>query len=320
MMRIVFMGTPDFAETALRAIHTAYPESIVGVVSRVDTPKNRGHAMTPPPVKKTALELGLPVFQPVNLKAENFEETLRELAPDIIVVAAYGKLLPKYVLDYPKYGCINIHASILPRYRGAAPIQRAIMAGEKEIGVTIMQMAEGLDTGDMIAKASFAIGENDVYGTIHDRLAEIGGELCVETMKAIENGEAVYEKQDDALSNYAAKIEKADRTLDFTKPTADIVNTVRAFSPIPGAEAKLTSGKVKLTVVKAINEAPEGEPGTVALLSAKGQGKLIVNTVDGKLSIEKLIPEGKKEMSAGDFIRGRRITDTDRFEITGENV
>ena len=317
-MRIVFMGTPDYAEVALRAINDAFPGEIVGVVSRVDTPKNRGHQMTPPPVKKTALELGLPVFQPMNLKAENFEETLKEWNPDIIVVAAYGKILPKYVLDYPKYGCINIHASLLPRYRGAAPIQRAIMAGETEIGVTIMQMAEGLDTGDMISKASFPITENDVYGDIHDRLATIGGELCVDTMKKIFAGEAIYEPQDDSLSNYAHKIEKADRAIDFTATTAEIVNKIRAFAPIPGAEAKLPSGKVKITAAKAIAEAPTGEIGTVAALSAKGAGLLIINTADGKLSIEKLIPEGKKEMSAGDFIRGRRITETDRFESIGE--
>ena len=317
-MRIVFMGTPDYAEVALRAINDAFPGEIVGVVSRVDTPKNRGHQMTPPPVKKTALELGLPVFQPLNLKAENFEETLKEWNPDIIVVAAYGKILPKYVLDYPKYGCINIHASLLPRYRGAAPIQRAIMAGETEIGVTIMQMAEGLDTGDMISKASFEITENDVYGDVHDRLAALGGKLCVDTMKKIFAGEAVYEKQDDSLSNYAHKIEKADRAIDFTASTAEIVNKIRAFAPIPGAEAKLPSGKVKITSAKAIAEAPTGEIGTVAALSAKGAGLLIINTADGKLSIEKLIPEGKKEMTAGDFIRGRRITETDRFESIGE--
>ena len=317
-MRIVYMGTPEFAEVALRAINEAFPGEIVGVVSRVDTPKNRGHQMTPPPVKKTALELGLPVFQPLNLKAENFEETLKEWNPDIIVVAAYGKILPKYVLDYPKYGCINIHASLLPRYRGAAPIQRAIMAGETEIGVTIMQMAEGLDTGDMILKGSFEITENDVYGDIHDRLAALGGELCVDAMKKIFAGEAVYEPQDDSLSNYAHKIEKADRAIDFTATTAEIVNKIRAFSPIPGAEAKLPSGKVKITSAKAIAEAPPGEIGTVAALSAKGAGLLVINTADGKLSIEKLIPEGKKEMSAGDFIRGRRITETDRFESIGE--
>ena len=316
-MRVLFMGTPDFAVSALEALIAA-GHDICGVYTRQDTPKNRGHQMTPPPVKKTALELGLPVFQPLNLKAENFEETLKEWNPDIIVVAAYGKILPKYVLDYPKYGCINIHASLLPRYRGAAPIQRAIMAGETEIGVTIMQMAEGLDTGDMISKASFEITENDVYGDVHDRLAALGGKLCVDTMKKIFAGEAVYEKQDDSLSNYAHKIEKADRAIDFTASTAEIVNKIRAFAPIPGAEAKLPSGKVKITSAKAIAEAPTGEIGTVAALSAKGAGLLIINTADGKLSIEKLIPEGKKEMTAGDFIRGRRITETDRFESIGE--
>jgi methionyl-tRNA formyltransferase len=317
-MRIVYMGTPEFAEVALRAINEAFPGEIVGVVSRVDTPKNRGHQMTPPPVKKTALELGLPVYQPLNLKAENFEETLKEWNPDIIVVAAYGRILPKYVLDYPKYGCINIHGSILPRYRGAAPIQRAIMAGETEIGVTIMQMEEGLDTGDMILKGSFEITENDNYGDIHDRLATLGGSLCVDAMKKIFAGEATYEKQDDSLSNYAHKIEKADRAIDFTASTAEIVNKIRAFAPIPGAEAKLPSGKVKITSAKAISEEPTGEAGTVSALSAKGAGLLVINTVDGKLSIEKLIPEGKKEMTAGDFIRGRRITETDRFESVGE--
>ncbi len=312
------MGTPEFAEVALRAIDTAYKGEIVGVVSKVDTPKNRGHVMTPPPVKKTALELGLPVFQPTNLKEENFKAQLEEWNPDIIVVAAYGKILPKYVLEYPKYGCINIHASILPKYRGAAPIQRAIMAGEKEIGVTIMQMAEGLDTGDMYAKASFAITENDVYGDIHDRLATLGGKLCVKTMKKLVSGEAVRVAQDDALSNYASKIEKADRALDFSTTTVEIMGIIRAFSPVPGAEAKLPSGKVKITAAKAIYEAPTGEAGTVAALSAKGAGLLIVNTADGKLAIEKLIPEGKKEMSAGDFIRGRRISEADRFEPMGE--
>ncbi len=314
------MGTPEFAEVALRAIDSAYKGEIVGVVSKIDTPKNRGHVMTPPPVKKTALELGLPVFQPMNLKEENFKETLENWNPDLIVVAAYGKILPKYVLDYPKYGCINIHASILPKYRGAAPIQRAIMAGETEIGVTIMQMEEGLDTGDMYAKASFAITEHDVYGDIHDRLAEIGGNLCVETMKKIFRGEAIPEKQDDSLSNYASKIEKTDRMIDFSKSTEEILNQIRAFAPIPGVEAMLPSGKVKITAAKNLHEAPAGEAGTVAALSAKGAGLLVINTIDGKLSIEKLIPEGKKEMTAGDFIRGRRITEADRFTSIGETV
>ena len=269
--------------------------------------------MTPPPVKTAALEMGIPVYQPANLKEENFRDILLEMNPDIIVVVAYGRILPSYVLEYPRFGCINIHGSILPKYRGAAPIQRAILAGEKEMGVTIIKMAEGIDTGDMYAKASMDSSEGN-FEEIHDRLAELGGKLVVETMEKIFNGTASAEPQDDALSTYASKIEKADRILDFSETAETIVNKIRAFSPIPGAEAKLPSGKVKITSAVCLDEAPEGEPGTVAALSAKGTGLLTVNAVDAKIRIERLIPEGKKEMSAGDFIRGRRITQSDRFE------
>ena len=312
-MRILFMGTPEFARTALLAINEKYKGEVVGVVTRQDTPKNRGHAMTPPPVKVAALAAGLEVFQPANLKEENFREFLERMNPDIIVVVAYGRILPKYVLDYPKYGCINIHGSVLPKYRGAAPIQRAIMAGEKEMGVTIIKMAEGIDTGDMYVKESFdsTVGN---FEEIHDRLADLGAKLVLQTIEALENGTAVAEPQDEALSTYAAKIEKTDRVLDFTAPSADIVNKIRAFAPVPGAEAKLPSGKVKITAATLLDEAPTGEAGTVAALSAKGAGLLVINGIDAKLRIEKLIPEGKKEMSAGDFIRGRRITEADRFE------
>ncbi len=313
-MRILFMGTPEFAKTALLSINEKYKGEIVGVVTRQDTPKNRGHIMTPPPVKTAALALGLPVYQPANLKEENFRAFLEEMNPDIIVVVAYGRILPSYVLEYPKYGCINIHGSILPKYRGAAPIQRAILAGEPEMGVTIIKMAEGIDTGEMYAMASFPVSEADNFEVIHDKLAELGGKLVLQTMEALFNGTAVATPQDDALSSYAAKIEKTDRVLDFSTSTVEIVNKVRAFAPVPGAEAKLPSGKVKITAAKRIDEAPTGEAGTVASLSAKGAGLLIINGTDGKIRIEKLIPEGKKEMSAGDFIRGRRITEADRFE------
>lgn len=312
-MRILFMGTPEFARTALFAIHEAYPNEIVGVITRQDTPKNRGHVMTPPPVKVAALEMGIPVYQPINLKEENFGDILRATNPDIIVVVAYGKLLPPYVLEYPRFGCINIHGSILPKYRGAAPIQRAILAGEKEMGVTIIKMAEGLDTGDMYSKATMDSSTGN-FEEIHDRLAELGGNLVVETMQKIFDGTAHAEPQDDSLSTYASKIEKADRILDFNESAETIINKIRTFAPVPGAETKLPSGKVKITSAILLNEAPEGEPGTVATLSAKGAGILTVNTVDAKIKIERLIPEGKKEMSAGDFIRGRRINQTDRFE------
>ncbi|MBR7161197.1 MAG: methionyl-tRNA formyltransferase [Clostridia bacterium] len=258
-MRILFMGTPEFARTALYAIREAYPEEIVGVITRQDTPKNRGHVMTPPPVKTAALEMGIPVYQPANLKEENFKDILCEMNPDIIVVVAYGRILPSYVLEYPRFGCINIHGSILPKYRGAAPIQRAILAGEKEMGVTIIKMAEGIDTGDMYSKASMDASTGN-FEEIHDRLAELGGKLVVETMEKIFNGTACAEPQDDALSTYASKIEKADRVLDFSASAETLVNKIRAFAPIPGAEAKLPSGKVKITSAVLLDEAPEGEP------------------------------------------------------------
>ena len=307
------MGTPDFAKVALMAINEKYSGQVVGVVTRQDTPKNRGHVMTPPPVKVAALSAGLPVYQPTNLKEENFREILEEMNPDIIVVAAYGKLLPPYVLEYPRFGCINIHASLLPKYRGAAPIQRAILAGEKEIGVTIMKMAEGLDTGDMYTSDAFDASEGN-FEQIHDKLADLGAKLVLETMEALEKGIAVATPQDDAFSTYAAKIEKADRILDFSAPAKEIVDKIRAFSPVPGAEAKLPSGKVKITSASLILEEPTGLPGTVAAISAKGAGLLVINAVDAKIRIDRLIPEGKKEMSAGDFIRGRRISEADRFE------
>lgn len=312
-MRILFMGTPEFAATALAAIAKAYPNEVVGAVTRQDTPKNRGHAMTPPPVKILAQSLEIPVYQPANLKAENFHETLDACAPDIIIVAAYGRILPAYVLDAPRFGCINIHASLLPKYRGAAPIQRAILAGETEVGVTIMKMEAGIETGDMYKKASFSLTGTENYGEIHDRLAALGAELITDVMDQIFHGTAHAEKQNDALATYAAKIEKEDRCLSFNAPAAEIINKIRAFSPTPGAEATLSTGKVKITAAKCAGDALDGEPGTVSTLSAKGAGTLAVNCKDGKILIERLIPEGKKEMTAGDFIRGRRITPEDRF-------
>lgn len=312
-MRILFMGTPEFAETALSALADRYRDDIVGVVTRMDMPKNRGHILTPPPVKVKAEALGIPVYQPVNLKAENFGEILQTLAPELIVVAAYGKLLPTYVLRAPRYGCINIHGSLLPKYRGAAPIQRAILAGEPEMGVTIMRMEEGLDTGDMLLKGAFPLSGTENYGEIHDKMAKLGAALLLEAIEKLEKGALHPEKQDDSFSTYAAKIEKADRILDFSAPAEELQNRIRAFSPLPGAEAELPSGKLKITAAIALHEPCDGDAGTVSALSPKGDGRLVVNCGRGKLCILRLIPEGKKEMSAGDFIRGRRIAEHDRF-------
>ena len=308
------MGTPDFAVTALRAIYAKYKEDVVGVVTRIDMPKNRGHALTPPPVKVAALELGLPVYQPQNLKEENFRQTLESLAPDIIVVAAYGKILPEYVLNYPKY-CLCIHASYLPEYRGAAPIARAIMDGKKELGITIMYMDKGIDTGDMLSREKLAFEEEN-KGEIENTLAELGARMIIETLGKIENGESLpREKQDDALSCYAEKIEKEDCKIDFSKSAEDIRNKIRALAPAPYAFARINSKNIKFVKATVTGEKSDKAPGTVCSVSPKGAGKMLVATGDGVLSIEKLIPEGKKEMAAGDFVRGRGAAEGDIFEF-----
>ncbi|MBQ7290891.1 MAG: methionyl-tRNA formyltransferase [Clostridia bacterium] len=313
-MKILFMGTPDFAVTALRAIYTKYKEDVVGVVTRIDMPKNRGHALTPPPVKVAALELGLPVYQPQNLKEENFRQTLESLAPDIIVVAAYGKILPEYVLNYPKY-CLCIHASYLPEYRGAAPIARAIMDGKKELGITIMYMDKGIDTGDMLSREKLAFEEEN-KGEIENTLAELGARMIIETLGKIENGESLpREKQDDALSCYAEKIEKEDCKIDFSKSAENIRNKIRALAPAPYAFARINGKNIKFVKATVTGEKSDKAPGTVCSVSPKGAGKMLVATGDGVLSIEKLIPEGKKEMAAGDFVRGRGAAEGDVFEF-----
>ena len=204
-MRILFMGTPDFALFSLRAMVEA-GENIIGVVTQPDKPKGRGYALLPPPVKVYALEQGIPVYQPSTLKGEDFRAFLEEQAPDLIVVAAYGKILPKNVLDFPKYGCLNVHGSLLPEYRGAAPMQRAIMDGKRKTGVTIMQMDVGLDTGDMLLVQEIEIGENDNFETVHDNLGACGAEEMLRALDALRNGKLTPVKQDDALANYAAKI------------------------------------------------------------------------------------------------------------------
>lgn len=308
------MGTPDFALASLKALHKAGHE-LVGAVTQPDKPKGRGYTLTPPPVKVYALENSIPVYQPATLKqndGNDFEKLLHDISPELIVVAAYGKILPKYVLDYPKYGCINVHGSLLPKYRGAAPIQRAIMAGETVVGVTIMHMAEGLDTGDMIAKESVEITEEDNFETVHDRLAELGAELLVRTINAIADGSASREPQNDADSSYAAKIEKSDCRLDFSMSAEKLAAYVRGLSPFPLAFAYL-NGKI-LKIVSARAESYYGDEdaefGTVTALD----GEITVRCGSGALKITRVIPEGKGAMSSADFIRGRKIAVGDRLQ------
>ncbi len=313
-MRILFMGTPSFAVTALQALHEKYKEDIVGVVTKVDVPKNRGHAMLPPEVKVAATSLSLPVFQPENLKEENFKDTLEMLAPDVIIVAAYGKLLPEYVLNYPKYGCINIHASLLPEYRGAAPIARAIMDGKRKIGVTIMYMEKGLDTGDMLASRALDFENGESKGEIEEKLAHLGADILLEELRKIESGTPSPRiKQDDSLASYASKIEKSDCVIDFTDSADMTVNKIRALCPAPTAFTKINGRLLKITKAHAEESDADAPAGTVIAVNPKGAGEIKVAAGIGTLVIERLIPEGKKEMSAGDFVRGRGIAVGDIF-------
>lgn len=304
-MRILFMGTPDFARSILEKLHTD-GEDIVAVVTQPDKPWGRKQVLTPPPVKQYALANHLPVYQPVTLKDGAFAEELSRIDPELIIVAAYGKILPAYILDYPKYGCINAHGSILPRWRGAAPIQRAIMAGDTVSGVTAMYMAQGLDTGDMILTVEVPITDEDDFGTLHDKLAVAGGDAMAQTIARLRDGTITREVQNDADATYAAKIENADCVIDFTKSVTEIYNQVRGLSPVPLAVTWMPDGK-RLKIIAARREirAVTVAPGTVTDID---QGTLDIACGDGILHVTHLQPEGKGRMAAADFLRGRKLS------------
>ena len=307
-MRILFMGTPDFAKRNLEALYNN-GENIVGVVTAPDKPKGRGMVLTPSDVKKFALEKNLTVYQPTTLKDGAFLDTLKELDPELIVVVAYGKILPSYVLDYPKYGCINNHASILPKYRGAAPIQRAIMDGDKETGVSVMKMDIGLDTGDVIFVEKVTIDEDDNFEAVHDKLAEAGSIALLKTVELLKNGNATYTKQPDTFT-YAEKILKSDCLIDFNKDIDQIHNQIRGLSPIPLAYTRLPDGKI-LKVVRAhkTDKAPRGENGEVVALDKS----IYVKCANGVIALDVIVPEGKGKMNAQDFINGRKINIGDKL-------
>ena len=310
-MRIMFMGTPEISAICLDEL-IASDNEIVAVVTGKDKPRGRGNVMTPTAVKALATEHSLPVYTPDSLKGEDFAKLLEEINPELIAVVAYGKILPKSVLDYPKYGCVNVHVSLLPKYRGAAPMQRAIIDGEKETGVTIMYMAEGVDTGDIIATEAFPIGPEDDFEAIHDRSAEVGAKLLVKTIDDIASGTAVRTPQDDSKATHAAKIEKEDCKIDFTKSARVLDCAIRGVTPIPGAFAYLR-GKM-LKIFKATPIDGKGNPGEVIATDPKGVGSFTVACGDGALLVKGVIPEGKGRMSAGDFVRGRKIEIGDILE------
>lgn len=303
-MKTIFMGTPDFAVPCLKALAESSHE-VAAVFTQPDKPKGRGYKMIPTPVKTAALEYGLPIYQPLSLRkgedAENATKVLRELAPDVIVVTAYGQILPREILELPKYGCINIHASLLPKYRGAAPINWVILNGERETGVTSMQMSEGLDTGDMLIQRSTFIGENETYQELYSRLSEIGAEVLTETLTAIENGTLVPEKQDDSLSCYSPMITKEMSLLDFSKTAAEVHNTIRGVTGFAILGGKRLKVFASMLTGESADSAVNGEITDTVHFGVKcGDGKII--------RFLEVQPEGKKRMKVQDFLRGNKLT------------
>ncbi|MBO4949968.1 MAG: methionyl-tRNA formyltransferase [Clostridia bacterium] len=304
MLKILFMGTPDFAEACLKAL-VENGQNVVGVISQPDKQKGRGMKVQYCDVKRYALEKELPVYQPETLKDEAIKGLLEELNPDIIVVVAYGKILPEYVLRFPKYGCINVHGSLLPEYRGASPIQRAVIDGKKVTGVTTMYMDKGLDTGDMLLTREYEIGENTNTGEAFDDLAKIGAELLLETLDGLEKGTITPVKQDDSKATYAEKIFKEECAVSFDDNAWIVHNKIRGLYPFPGAFCYHDRKMLKLCESSLYkDEAKDGKNGEVIALSKDG---ILVKCRDGAVLLTKVKPEGKGVMNAVDLINGRKI-------------
>lgn len=308
-MKIVFMGTPEFAAGALTALAEAGHE-ITLVVTQPDKPKGRSKLFLPPPVKVEAEKLGIEVFQPDRIKRAENVEYLKNYEADVFVVAAFGQILSKEILEMPKYGCINIHASLLPKYRGAAPIQWSILNGEEKTGVTIMQMDEGLDTGDILLVGEIAIEDTDNSDTLHDKLMNEGAKLIVDALKLLEEGKLKATKQPDEPLFYASMIKKEDGEIDFKESAVSIGRKIRAFFPWPGTFSFLNGNLVKISEAKVINENTDNEAGVVTNVT---KNSIFVQTGDGLLEILRIQPQGKKEMSVHDYLLGKKINIGDRF-------
>ena len=326
-MKILFMGTPDFALASLRALCEA-GENVIGAVTQPDQPKGRGYALTPPPVKVYAQQRGIPVYQPATLRDDAFYDLLQALSPELIVVAAYGKILPERVLRFPPYGCVNVHGSLLPAYRGAAPIQRAIIDGQTLTGITTMRMNAGLDTGDILLTGEVPIAEADNFESVHNRMAACGAEVLLRTLAGLRDGSIIPRPQDNSLATYAPKIEKSDCVLHFSASARQLHNRIRGLSATPLAFTRTPDGKLlKVLSAEVAEEGDGGEappsaadeglaasaqaggrelplPGTV--LSLEG-GKVTVACGRGRLALLSVLPEGKGRMPASAWINGRKI-------------
>ena len=301
-LRIVFAGTPDFAVPSLRA--AAQRGEVVAVYTQPDRPAGRGRELQSSPVKLEALRRGIPVLQPESLKSEISRDALRALQPDLMVVVAYGLLLPQRILDIPKLGCWNVHASLLPRWRGAAPIQRAIEAGDSETGVCLMQMEKGLDTGPVLLRQSLAIGDSETGGQLHDRLANLGAQVLADGLGLLRAGiRPVPQPQPEQGTSYAHKLDKAEARLDWTQPADVLARKVRAFNPWPMAEAELSGERVRIHGAVALPLAHGATPGTVL---AAGRDGIDVACGEGALRIRVLQRAGGKAITAADYLNARR--------------
>ena len=307
--RILFMGTPDFAAATLKALLDGGC-NVIGAVTQPDKPKGRGHAMAAPPVKELALSAGIEVYQPATLKGGAFDETLAALHPDLIVVAAYRKILPPSLISYPRLGCVNVHGSLLPRHRGAAPIQRALMEGDSETGITIMRMDNGLDTGDMLHVLRTPITDEDDFESLHDRMAALGAEALMQILPTILDGSAVATPQNDDAATYAAKIEKADCLLDLSRDARSLFLQIRALSPFPMAYTFKGGESIKIAAARVgSTECSVAPIGTVLSLRDR-----VVEVQCGEgttLLLTEVVPMGKKRMRAADWINGRKIAEGD---------
>ncbi|MBK1692377.1 methionyl-tRNA formyltransferase [Ectothiorhodospira mobilis] len=303
-MRVVYAGTPDFAVPALEALLQTSHE-VVAVYTQPDRPAGRGRRLRPGPVKQKALEHDLPVEQPATLRDEAALERLRALAPDLMVVAAYGLILPRAVLEIPRLGCVNLHASLLPRWRGAAPIQRALLAGDRETGITLMRMAEGLDTGDMLGRTRCPIGAQDTAGTLHDTLARQGAELLVSALDDLAAGRLRGEPQDPQQVTYAEKLHKAEAVLDWQLAAAALDRRIRAFNPWPVAQTRWRGEPLRLWMSAVAPQAhADAPPGTVV---AEGPEGIDVATGDGVLRVTRLQLPGGRPLTAREFLNGRSL-------------
>jgi len=298
MLKVIYAGTPDFAVPALQALIDSEHE-VVAVYTQPDRPAGRGRKLTPSPVKKVALENEIPVYQPLNFKADEDKQALIDLKADLMVVAAYGLILPKAILDAPRLGCINIHASILPRWRGAAPIQRSILAGDKETGITIMQMDIGLDTGDMLSKSVCEISEDMTASMLHDQLMAMGGKALMDVMPAIEAQQLEPVKQDESLVTYAEKLQKAEALIDWQQSADEIARRVRAFNAWPVTQTTYNDQVMRIWQAKALSETTDAEPGQIIAVQKKS---FQVATGDGVLDVTEIQMPGKKPMPVAAFL------------------